>query len=275
LPELIEVERYRQTADATVGHRIVSVGMVDQLMVIGLSVAMLVDAVTGRQVTATRRRGKLLMLDLDGGSMDADPEAGGGSAVDGHVLGLHFGMTGRLIVGDDDPIGILEYGPNTDDVKWDRFVADISDVGLLRLNDPRRLGRISLDPDESALGPEASTITVRQLTGALATSRTPLKARLLDQRRIAGLGNLLVDESLWRAGLAPGRPASSLKSDEERLLARTIRATVALLSRRGGSHTGDLQDHRRPGASCPRCGHPLRREQWGGRTTYWCPFDQN
>ena len=258
MPELIEVERYRQTASATIGHRIESVSVVDQLMVVGLTAAMVIDGVTGRQVTAARRRGKLLMLDLD----------------DDHVLGLHFGMTGRLIVADDDPIGILEYGPNTSDVKWDRFVAVISDVGLLRLNDPRRLGHISIDPDADALGPEASTITARQLGVALAGSRTALKARLLDQRRVAGLGNLLIDETLWRARLAPGRQPVSLAADEVRDLARAIRATVALLTRRGGSHTGDLQIHRTPGSTCPRCGHPLRREQWGGRTTYWCPTEQ-
>jgi formamidopyrimidine-DNA glycosylase len=263
LPELIEVERYRRTAHATVGHRISSVPVVDQLMVVGVPVAVVVDTITGREVTGTRRRGKLLMVDLDDGP--------GG---DGVVLGLHFGMTGRLIVGDDDPIGILEYGPNTDDVKWDRFVAEVSGVGTMRMNDPRRLGRISLDPDEGALGPDAATVTTAQLALALAGSVTALKARLLDQRRIAGLGNLLVDETLWRARLAPGRQPRSLDRDEVRHLARTIRTTVALLSRRGGSHTGDLQEWRMPGSACPRCGHPLRRERFGGRTTYWCPTEQ-
>jgi formamidopyrimidine-DNA glycosylase len=259
MPELIEVERYRQAASATVGHRIESVTLVDELMSLGLTRAMLADALTGAEVTTARRLGKLLMLDLDGGSQ---------------VLGLHFGMTGRLVVADHDPIERLEYGARTDDAKWDRFVVEISDLGTMRLNDPRRLGRIVLDPDVTVLGPEASTITARLLGTALAGSRTALKARLLDQRRIAGLGNLLVDEILWRARLAPGTPAGEVRPDQLAALARTIRSTVALLTRRGGSHTGDLQAHRTPGSHCPRCGHPLRREQWGGRTTYWCPFEQ-
>ena len=99
MPELIEVERYRQAALATVGRRIESVTVVDELMVVGMSGAMLADAVADSEVIAARRRGKLLMLDLEG------PQ----------VLGLHFGMTGRLVVADDDPVERLEYGARTDD----------------------------------------------------------------------------------------------------------------------------------------------------------------
>ncbi len=96
----------------------------------------------------------------------------------------------------------------------------------------------------------------------------------MDQAGIAGLGNLLVDEILWRAGLDPNRSAATLDRAEQARLARAIGTTLRVLGRRGGSHTGDLMPARQPGAFCPRDGAPLRRATIGGRTTYWCPTHQ-
>ena len=112
-----------------------------------------------------------------------------------------------------------------------------------------------------------------QLTaGARPAPRTALKARLLDQRRVAGLGNLLVDESLWRAGLDPARPAGEPPGRRGRPGSPPRSSTtVADLTERGGSHTGDLQPARERGATCPRDGAPLQRRTIGGRTTYSCP----
>jgi formamidopyrimidine-DNA glycosylase len=117
-------------------------------------------------------------------------------------------------------------------------------------------------------------VGVAELRRALAASRAPLKAVLLDQARVAGIGNLLADEILWRAGLDPRRAARSLDPAEVRALARTIRATVGTLTRRGGSHTGDLGPERTPGGHCPRDGTALERATVGGRTTWWCPVHQ-
>src|SRR5690606_8813908 len=103
------------------------------------------------------------------------------------------------------------------------------DEGSLVISDPRRLGGVQLEPDVEALGPDAMSLTLRQLRAALDGSRAPLKARLLDQARVAGLGNLLVDEILWRAGLDPARPAGSLDDEEVRRLHRIARSTVARL----------------------------------------------
>jgi formamidopyrimidine-DNA glycosylase len=89
------------------------------------------------------------------------------------------------------------------------------------------------------------------------------------------LGNLLTDEVLWRAGLAPTRPAGSLTSGEHTRLGRAVRTTLSTLGRRGGSHTGDLQEHRQRDGICPRDGSPLVRATVGGRTTYWCPLHQS
>jgi formamidopyrimidine-DNA glycosylase len=102
-----------------------------------------------------------------------------------------------------------------------------------------------------------------------------LKARLLDQSRVAGLGNLLVDEILWRSGLDPARPAESLTPAEHRRLHRHLRTGVEDLLQRGGSHTGHLQPARVRGGRCPRDGTELLRRTVGGRTTYSCPVHQN
>jgi len=96
----------------------------------------------------------------------------------------------------------------------------------------------------------------------------------LDQSRLAGLGNLLVDEILWRTGLSPLRPSGAMGNEQARRLARGVRGTVEDLLHRGGSHTGDLMDERRRGGVCPIDGEPLRRQEVGGRTTYWCPRHQ-
>ena len=143
-----------------------------------------------------------------------------------------------------------------------------------RLRDPRRLGAVELDPDEDRLGVDALELTLPQLRSIVARSRAPVKAVLMNQARIAGLGNLLADEILWRAGIAPDRPASSLDAAEQVALHRAIRSSLRTLGRRGGSHTGDLMVARLPGGCCPRDGTPLVRGTVGGRTSYWCPLHQ-
>ena len=102
-----------------------------------------------------------------------------------------------------------------------------------------------------------------------------MKAVLLDQAAVAGLGNMLVDEVLWWAGIDPHRPAASLTADEVAALRVSIRRRLPIMLRRGGSHTGTLSpDGARAGGVCPRDGGELRRDVVGGRTTVWCPAHQ-
>ena len=89
------------------------------------------------------------------------------------------------------------------------------------------------------------------------------------------MGNLLADEILWRAAIDPARPAASLDAEEVKVLHRTLGRTIRLLTKRGGSHTGDLQVARVRGATCPRDGAPLQRRTIGTRTTYSCPVHQH
>ena len=96
----------------------------------------------------------------------------------------------------------------------------------------------------------------------------------MDQAKLAGLGNLLTDETLWRAGLDPARQSRSLDSDEVALLHGEMKRTLKDLGKRGGSHLGDLQQARQRGGICPRDGAALDRRTIGGRTTYSCPVHQ-
>jgi formamidopyrimidine-DNA glycosylase len=196
---------------------------------------------------------------------------------EGPTLGVRFGMTGGLVVDHQEALDRLLYGPGIFDEKWVRAKVTFADGGHLALHDPRRFGSLELAPNEERLRPEALSITRNQLAHALAIRRAadaaPLKARLLDQERVAGVGNLLADEMLWRSGLSPER-RTPLSDDELRVLHKALRDTLRQLGRRGGSHMGDLMAERGQGGRCPRDGAELLRTTVGGRTTYWCPIHQ-
>lgn len=268
------MEAYRRLAVEVVGRTVAAVDVGDARFVRGAtSPAELAVRLPGSTVTAARRRGKLLVLDLARsgrrrGRVDGEGDSGP------LRLGLRFGMTGRLLVDGRGPVDRLLYSSERAEPAWDRFGLHFRGGGHLVVRDPRLLGGVSLDPDEDALGPDAATLSLAELSAAVVGSAAPLKARLLDQSRVAGIGNLVADELLWRAGLAPGRPAGSLDDAERRRLHRAVRATVRMLSARGGSHTGDLMPARAPGGRCPRDGAELRRSTVGGRTTWWCPAHQ-
>jgi formamidopyrimidine-DNA glycosylase len=218
----------------------------------------------GGQFVAARRRGKLLLL-------DTEIQKGGA----GPVLGLRFGMTGRLVVDGMAGVGQLRYSSDHVLAKYERLRVTFADRGSLVVSDVRRLGGVELDPDEGGLGYDAASVTEEELAQALSGSRSSLKARLMDQAHLAGLGNLSVDEVLWRAGFSPFRPASSLTRAETRRLHHHLGAALTAMAERGGSHTGDLMPVRVAGGRCPRDGHLLHRDKVGGRTTWWCPAHQH
>ena len=259
MPEMLEVEEYRRLAALTLGRTITGVHAPDAWFLKGgLTPAQVTEVLLGRSFAADRRIGKLLLLDVDAGP----------------TLGLRFGMTGRILVDGRAAIVRLEYSSDRNDPRWDRFGLDFADGGSMRMRDPRRLGGVELDPDEGRLGIDAAAITQAELRDVLGASDAPLKARLLDQARVAGIGNLLADEMLWRAGLDPARPSRTLSPADLRRLHRHLRATLDELGARGGSHMGDLQEMRSRDGVCPRDGTPLSRRTVGGRTTYSCPGHQ-
>jgi formamidopyrimidine-DNA glycosylase len=261
VPELLEVETYRQLAESALARPIASVVSPDAWFLKGAATGPLLRGVlVGHRFVAARRVGKLLMLDVDA----AAP-----------TVGIRFGMTGTLVV--DGRVGVdqMRYAPRRREAAWDRWSVHFEDGGSLVVHDPRRLGGVTVDPDESMLGPDATTITAAQLAAVARGSRTAVKARLLDQSRVAGVGNLIADEVLWRAALSPFRPSDSLTPNEIRRLHRQLGRTLSDLAERGGSHTGRLMDERHPGGRCPRDGTELTRSTVGGRTSWWCPVHQS
>ncbi|CAN5616348.1 formamidopyrimidine-DNA glycosylase [soil metagenome] len=261
MPEVLEVELTRRRLEPIIGARVVAVTRTDDLVVAPGVDAAIVEST----ITELDRRGKQLVL-----------------VTDGPVVGVHLGMTGRILLDGASTIGVLAYGGGNDHERWDRWSVDLDrdpDLGggrtSMRLHDPRRLGRVTLDPDLDRLGPDVLTLRRPALVAILARRRAPLKAVLLDQHVIAGLGNMLVDEVLWWSSLDPHRSAESLSADKVAALYSAIRRRLPVMLRRGGSHTGVLSPDVRPGGTpCSRDGTLLARSVVGGRATVWCPSHQ-
>jgi formamidopyrimidine-DNA glycosylase len=246
MPELPEVERARQAIERVLGREIVAVDDRDTYVCRPHAPGEIAAALRGHRLLRAHRRGKFLWVESTG-----------------PVLGLHLGMSGRIDV--DAP-------PAANG--WDRFAIAFAGGGRLALNDPRRLGRVLLEPDFSHVGPDAAEVSREAFRRRVGRGTAPIKARLLDQGVVAGIGNLLADEGLWRARLSPRRPAGELSVEELDRLRRELRAAVRSAIRLGAAYTGRLIPERRDGGRCPRCGSVLARGVVGGRTTYWCPTDQ-
>ena len=238
------------------------------------------DALLGRQLIAAHRRGKTMWCETSG--LDGSAEHGSakhGSAEHGPDLGLHLGMAGRIVV--ESPGLETAWGgePFRRDAQparaqWDRFRLDFADGGSLVLFDKRRLSRVRLNPGLAPLGPDAGTVTEAEFRDLVRRGTVAVKARLLDQSKIAGVGNLLADEALWQARISPQAPAGSLSRPAVSRLYRSLQAALASAEANGGVHTGEVIPARRRGGVCPRCGAPMRQGVVGGRTTWWCSREQ-
>jgi len=283
---MLEVEYYRRQAARLVGMTIVGVTVDDpHVLTFPIGPPDLVRALEGHRCIAARRTGKVLFLDFSAEGAPRQVAVGAPTMESGGpTLAMRFGMTGSLILDGQPALDRLWYAPPRLESRWIVLSIRLDTGATLALHDPRRMARVGLGFDEERLGPDAAAVSVAGLRAAL-TGRVPprrgrvitgaaLKARLLDQSRLAGIGNLLADEILWRASLAPGRPAGSLADREVRRLHRHLVTTVGELLDRGGSHTGDLMGERHPGGCCPRDGTELVRSKVGGRTTWWCPGHQ-
>jgi formamidopyrimidine-DNA glycosylase len=247
LPELPEAERARQALESILGRRVAAVDDTDGYVCRPHAPGEIASALIGHRFASAHRRGKFLWLHTD----------------DGPTLGLHLGMAGSIA---------LE-APH-DKPRWDRFTVEFDDGTRFALRDRRRLGRAVLNPDFSHIGPDAAEVDRDTFRERFGRSGAPVKARLLDQGVVAGVGNLLADEILWRARMSPRRPANDLSDEELDALRRSIRAATRDAIRKGGAHTGHLNPHRVRGGRCPRDGAELERATIGGRTTFWCPVCQ-
>jgi len=244
MPELPEAERARQQIERALGREIVAVDDRDTYVCRPHAPGEIASALVGHSLASAHRRGKFLWVETDGG-----PD-----------LGLHLGMAGRISV-DEEP------APN----HWDRFVLEFADGGRMALRDKRRLRPAALEPDFRHVGPDAGEVGRRGFHQRVGPGTTPLQAQLLDHGATAGGGNLLADETLWRARLSPRLPAGELSEEQLDVLRKELRAAIKAAIKLGGVHTGDLIPHREREGACPRCGTPLHRATIGGRTTFWCP----
>jgi formamidopyrimidine-DNA glycosylase len=271
VPELPEVESARSVIErAALGRRIVEVDDADVWVCRPHLPGQIRDALVGRRLTAVRRRGKSMWCETSGVGRARTP---------GPILGIHLGMSGKIVIANTDGEEIdggdyWERGRAKGDYRYSRFALTFADRGALLLVDPRRLGRVRLDPPVELLGPDAATITPAEFRAVMSRGTAPVKARLLDQHAVAGIGNLLADEILWRAEIYPGRPVGELTRLEEDRLMRALRRTVTAALRHGGVHTLSLLPFRKPGALCPRDGAPMTSGTIGGRTTWWCSREQ-
>ena len=256
MPELPDVEHARGILSRhTAGRRIQRVVTTDEGILRNVNAADLDRALRGHRFEEPERHGKWLL-----------------AWTTGPAVLIHFGMTGRLIPAN---------GP-TGRHRHDRVIVEL-DRGELRYRNMRKLGGVWLahDREEAAailgpLGPDAMALDRRRFRALLERRRGKVKAALMDQRLLAGIGNLLADEALWRAGIHPARRIEELGSEERQRLFDAIRAVVRTSVRRFDRLPAGWLIHvrGRPDAACPRCGSPLGRTVVGGRTTYFCPTHQ-
>ncbi len=271
MPELPEVESARTVIErAALGRRIVAVDDSDTYECRPHQPGDIRRALVGRRLTAANRRGKSMWCDTSGVGRSRTP---------GPALGIHLGMSGKIVIANPsgeeiDGGDYWERGRTSGDYRYGRFSLSFADGGTLILVDPRRLGRVRLDPAIDLLGPDARDLTLREFRSALAGGTAPVKARLLDQTAIAGIGNLLADQILWLARINPARSVKDLDDREVERLHRATRRAIDRALAGGGVHTLSLMDFRRPGAECPRDGAPMLRGTVGGRTTWWCSREQ-
>lgn len=265
MPELPEVETIRRELDPkVVGRTIVGVEVEWEGSIACLSREKFEREIGERRILGLRRRGKYLLFDLSGG----------------WTLLVHLGMTGALLL---RPSGGTK-------VKHDRALFLLDDEHILHFEDARKFGRLSLARDEQEvvghLGPEPLALDLPGFMELMGQRRGMIKPLLLNQRFLAGLGNIYVDEVLFQARLHPLRRVESLSRKEIRALYRAIQGVLKQALEDGGTtfdgayvrpcgrwgeHQERLQVYGRKGEPCPRCKTPIERIKMGGRGTYLCP----
>ena len=268
MPELPEVETIRrQLEPELVGRRIESVEILDERLTRPEPPAVVERATAGRRIESVERRGKYLMIRLEG---------------DRWLL-MHLRMSGNVM--------LHSVGPQ---VRHVRAVIRLQGGETVIFTDQRRFGTaVVIDDDDlddylalrAGVEPLSEALTAERIGEIAAGRRAPLKSFLLMQSGIAGIGNIYADEALHRAELHPLSPAGSMKPQHwERLREGIVAALRAGLSNGGASiddyrdargDEGSMQDeflvHTREGLPCPRCGTEIRRIVVGGRSTYFCP----
>jgi formamidopyrimidine-DNA glycosylase len=258
MPELPEVETVVRTLwPAIVGRRILNAEFL-QLRVLRGTPNETTAALAGRRIQSIERHGKFIAIRLDRG-----------------FLVIHLGMTGKLLV-------------NAEPTKWTHAIFTL-DRGVLHYDDQRQFGRIEYGvelPDRvAALGPEPLEISLADFTARVRARKSPVKAVLLNQAVVRGMGNIYADEALFRAGVHPKRSAASLKKDRVERIYKAMREVLAEAIESRGSSVSNYVDadgrkgsfqkahrvYQRTGEPCTKCGTPIKRIVLAQRGTHFCP----
>jgi formamidopyrimidine-DNA glycosylase len=266
MPELPEVETIRRQLEPELrGRRIDRLEVLDERWTRPIAPHQVEEQVSGRRIEGLRRRGKYLLMDLEGGQ----------------TLVMHLRMTGNLLLVDEgDLVAAVDERPGVADERYLRARFSLDDGRELETDrvEERFAGRVGIEPFSDEFTAEAIE--------RLAAGRTvPLKSFLLDQSGIAGVGNIYADEALWRAELHPLSPAGSMRHEHAEALREGVLDALRAGIEGGGAsiddyldargERGSMQDeflvHAREGEPCPRCGDTIRRIVVSGRSTYFSP----
>lgn len=283
MPELPEVETVRRGLLPVMEGAVITLAEVNRPDLRWPLPERMADRLTGRRVTALRRRSKYILADLDSGE----------------TLLVHLGMSGRMLISGAQ-LGTF-YHDHPAPQKHDHVVLHMDNGARITFNDARRFGAMDLMPTDRAqdhmllkdLGPEpfGNDFNEPYLAGRLKGRKTPIKAALLDQRIVAGLGNIYVAETLFRAHVSPLRLAGDLGDPQVQALVPIIREVLAEAIEAGGSSLRDFrqangelgyfskhfQVYDREGDPCetPGCQGVITRTVQSGRSSFWCPTCQS
>jgi formamidopyrimidine-DNA glycosylase len=274
MPELPEVETVMRGLDRVLTGQVIARATVNRPDMRWPFPLGLAERLAGARVLGFRRRAKYMLMRLEGGDS----------------LLIHLGMSGRMIV--------TPMGSNLPPPLHEHLVMETAAGQRVGFVDPRRFGSVDLLPTAgedrhrllAGLGPEplGADFTAASLSAALEGKRTPIKAALLDQKVVAGLGNIYVAEALFRAGISPRRLAETVPGARAARLVDSIRSVLNQAIGHGGStlrdyvqadgEIGGFQDlfqvYDREGGTCPVCGGTIRRIVQSGRSTFFCPKHQ-
>jgi formamidopyrimidine-DNA glycosylase len=259
VPELPEVETVVRSIAPLVGRRILSAEFRCQRVLRGGDPDVMAANLARRRIKGVRRYGKFIVISIEGGS----------------YLTVHLGMTGRLLLGG-------EPGKHTHAI----FTLD---RGVLLYDDSRQFGRLLVSetfPERVArLGPEPLEVPFADFAAGLKRRKTRIKALLLNQDFLRGIGNIYADEALFRAGIHPLAAAARLRGDRARKLHEGMQAVLTEAIAAGGSSISDYVDaegrkgffqvshrvYQRTGEPCVTCGTPIRRILVAQRSSHFCP----
>lgn len=263
MPELPDVENFRRYfEDAALRKTVEDVAVTDERILHGLSPGALRKAVKGRRFEQTHRHGKHLFVRLDSGDW----------------LTFHFGMTG----------GFRRFDNQEDEPRFTRVRFDLRKNGHLAYVDQRLFGEVGVTEDvesfirDHELGPDALEMTEADFARTITAGKRGIKSALMDQSRIAGIGNEYSDEILFQARLHPETGTAALSRKDVSRLYKKMRKVLETAVERGAGYgefeknmpADFLLSQRHKGGSCPHCGGPLETRKIGGRTAWFCPACQ-